>query len=348
MNRVSRLGLLSLLVSAPALSQQNATATVDLYRIGRYSIAVPITVDGKVTFKLEHGRHVVLTLTPGQHQLESQIGTDKPLILVDIQPGQTQYAAIDWEHISMGKLMGLSMTGNTTAMQKGFSLTMDRLDAAPAGKYKPQDIDTSVSGQIAALPPYDDAVTVAAAPPVVPLSDIEVREAIAQGRRITSPTSIGATLEDIQRQLGSAVAGLPVSGMSVRVYSAKQWIELQAAVATREMRPFTVADVTPEMRQKLLHVLAMPSTPDRLNGQNMSLATNIVHVVLQSSAGTVQPVDMEPNTVTVDSALRSKKYMGMAASFPEPNINEPFKVVVIGDNYRKFFDVKATHLTRLR
>ena len=57
------------------------------------------------------------------------------------------------------------------------------------------------------------------------------------------------------------------------IYTPEQWIELNAAYAKGEMLPFSLADVTEDMRRPLLHVVALPSTPAYLNGAGLSGAS---------------------------------------------------------------------------
>ncbi|MGI4757419.1 MAG: hypothetical protein ACRYGF_11310, partial [Janthinobacterium lividum] len=45
---------------------------IDVYRVGGYSVALPLIVDGQVKMKLSHMHHVVLEVQPGEHQIESK------------------------------------------------------------------------------------------------------------------------------------------------------------------------------------------------------------------------------------------------------------------------------------
>jgi hypothetical protein len=72
----------------------------------------------------------------------------------------------------------------------------------------------------------------------------------------------------------------------------------------------------------------------------------------KTRATTVQPIDQQASTVTIDSALRSKDYTSLASAFNRAEVDRvrdlekhhEFFVVVIGDSgARKFFDVKQRY-----
>ena len=117
------------------------------------------------------------------------------------------------------------------------------------------------------------------------------------------------------------------------------------------MAPFELENVTSEMKSRVLHVVALPNTPERLNGQNMSAATSVGRVVVcdRDKKRIVQPLTGDVSSVTIDSALRSKDYTSIASTFDLREIDglrgtgeaNEFFVVVIGENgARKFFKVK--------
>ncbi|AEU36106.1 hypothetical protein AciX8_1768 [Granulicella mallensis MP5ACTX8] len=77
----------------------------------------------------------------------------------------------------------------------------------------------------------------------------------------------------------------------------------------------------------------------------------MLHIVLLGMIGTdaIQPLDESPITLTLDSALRSKDYGGIEASFPKPDLTQEFRIAVIGEGgYKKIFIVKKKYLNRLR
>jgi hypothetical protein len=62
---------------------------------------------------------------------------------------------------------------------------------------------------------------------------------------------------------------------SIVVYTPLKWIEYEAAVAHRQLRPFTYADVTPVMREPILRVMAYPSRADYITGTGLSMSSSV-------------------------------------------------------------------------
>jgi hypothetical protein len=114
---------------------------------------------------------------------------------------------------------------------------------------------------------------------------------------------------------------------------------------------FSVADVTDDMRQPLLHVLALPSTPDYLTGAGFSRSSSVHRIVLSDAARqiTIQPLEVTNGRVESNSAFRSATFGTAAASFLMADVERlratdpkgEFFVVVVGDNQNKFFKVKS-------
>lgn len=82
---------------------------------------------------------------------------------------------------------------------------------------------------------------------------------------------IGLTLNDVQTNLlsGLACKTCGTTGYTIFVYPPESWIELKAVQARREMLPFGLENVTPEMRLPYIHVLASPSRPEYLDANGM-------------------------------------------------------------------------------
>jgi hypothetical protein len=192
------------------------------------------------------------------------------------------------------------------------------------------------------------------ATPAESLTDEQVNQAIIRGKR--KPHTIGLTLVDQQEIL---VSGLlcdtcQQSGYRIYVYNPEQWIELQAQIAKRRMMPFTLADVTDEMRLPLLHVTALPSEADYLTGPAMALSSSVDRIVLTDTSRqvTIQPLDLENGTVEGNSALRSVDYSTGSANFQMSDVDSlrsadnkgEFFVVVVGTGKNKFFRVKSRDL----
>jgi hypothetical protein len=123
------------------------------------------------------------------------------------------------------------------------------------------------------------------------------------------------------------------------------------------MAPFTIADVPEEMRELMLHVVAMPSTPAYLNGNGLSWASSVHGVVLSdtSRATTIQPVSLGHGNVETNSAFRSASFTSAAVSFFMTDVDKlrtadpkgEFFVFVVGDNKNKLFKVKARYMSEL-
>jgi hypothetical protein len=105
------------------------------------------------------------------------------------------------------------------------------------------------------------------------LSDTEVSAAIERGYN-RKPHSIELEL----LEGGGVCNTCPTSGYQIVIYNPSQWIEKVAMNTKLGLTPFTIADVTPEMRQPLLHVVAWPDLPNTATG--MASASSVHKVVL--------------------------------------------------------------------
>jgi hypothetical protein len=190
------------------------------------------------------------------------------------------------------------------------------------------------------------------------MSDAEVRAAIdnaLHGKR----HDIGLALNDLQKStfssLGCETCG--VSGYTIFVYTPEQWIELLAVQAAKEMVPFGLESITPDMRQRYLHVVAMPSTANYINASGLSAASSVHRVVLVNTdrTETVQPLQVTPGTVQSNSALRAIEYTKADTVFAMSDVdrlraedkNGELFIVVVGDNQNKFFKVKSRMFKQL-
>lgn len=200
--------------------------------------------------------------------------------------------------------------------------------------------------------------TSGAAPRPGDLTDEQVSAAIyraTHGRR----HSIGLTLNDVQMFFlsGMLCDTCGTSGYTVTIYTPELWIEQLALNAQSEMLPFTVNDITPEMRRPDLRVVALPSRADYITGAGLSMASSVHRVVLNNAdrTETIQPLQSENGMVEGNSAFRSVTYTSASASFPMSEVirlqaqdkRGEFFVVVVGDNQNKFFKVKARFMKQL-
>lgn len=105
---------------------------------------------------------------------------------------------------------------------------------------------------------------------------------------------IGLTLNDVQTNLlsGLACKTCGTTGYTIFVYPPESWIELKAVQARREMLPFGLENVTPEMRLPYIHVLASPSRPEYSDANGMGMASSVHRVVLSSTdrSDVIQPL----------------------------------------------------------
>jgi hypothetical protein len=164
---------------------------------------------------------------------------------------------------------------------------------------------------------------------------------------------VGLSLVDVQTAILSGVvcAMCGQSGYHVTIYTPVKWIEFQSAMAHRELRPFSYADVTAEMREPILRVRALPSKANYITGQGLSLSSNVTRVVLadHTKQEIIQPLAVQHGTVESNSALRSFSYTSASASFSLNDVDQvrgedekgEFFVVVVGTTQNKYFKVKT-------
>lgn len=182
------------------------------------------------------------------------------------------------------------------------------------------------------------------------LTDEQVTQAIQQG--LASRHRIGLTLNDLQTSMtGRCFKCNHASGFTISIYRPAQWIEEVAAQAKRDMRPYSISDVSEQMRQSYLHVIALPSTPDYLNARGLARSSSVKRIVLcdTSRQVTIQPIELAHDTIQLDSALRSAQLASAQALFPMSSVarlrqldpKREFFVVIIGDHQDKWFKVKA-------
>jgi hypothetical protein len=107
----------------------------------------------------------------------------------------------------------------------------------------------------------------------------------------------------------------------------------------------------------MLHVVAMPSTPEYLNGTGFALASNVHRIVITDTSRNdiVQPVLLANGSVTANSALRSAEFSTASAAFMMSDVERlrasdgksEFYITVTGSNQVKFFKVKEKFFRQL-
>ena len=187
------------------------------------------------------------------------------------------------------------------------------------------------------------------------LSDEQINQAIARGNGKSH--EIGLTLHDEGTAFKAGLSGAlndcdtcGVSGYSIIVYGPEQWIELQAAIVKKSMLPFSITDVTEEMRQPLLRVNALPSRATYITGAGLSQSSSVERVVLTDTERQtiIQPFDIDHGLVKDSSAFRSVGYQSVSASFMMHDVSDlratdkkrEFFIVVVGAKQNKYFKVK--------
>jgi hypothetical protein len=170
---------------------------------------------------------------------------------------------------------------------------------------------------------------------------------------------IGLTLNDVQTSLfsGLACTTCKTTGYTIFVYQPESWIELKAVQARREMLPFGLENVTPEMRLPYIHILASPSRPEYLNANGMGMASSVHRVVLSNTnrSDVIQPLSESQAEVESNSALRSFTQSSAGAVFSMEDVGRlrsedpkrEFFIVVVGDNQNKYFKVKTRFFNQL-
>ena len=183
------------------------------------------------------------------------------------------------------------------------------------------------------------------------LSESQVTDAIIKSR-LKGRHPVGLVLNDVQTSIISAMAcsTCAESGYTIHVYTPEQWIEQLAINATREMLPFTADNVPSDMRVKMLHVVAMPSTPQYMNGNGFALSSSVHRIVITDTTQNdiVQPVQLNNGSVETNSALRSAEFSSANAAFLMSDVERlraldskgEFFITVTGSNQNKFFKVK--------
>lgn len=191
-----------------------------------------------------------------------------------------------------------------------------------------------------------------------PLTDAQVNAAIESAGR-GKRHHIGLTLNDVQTAIfsGMACQTCRTSGYTITIYTPEMWIEQQAANAAREMRPFSAADVTDEMRQPDLRIEALPSTADHITGSGLAWSSSVHRVVLSDTSRNViiQPLQTLHGQIEDNSAFRSVSYASASSAFSMNDVNRirdmdrknEFFVVVVGDKQNKFFKVKQRDFKEL-
>jgi hypothetical protein len=145
------------------------------------------------------------------------------------------------------------------------------------------------------------------------------------------------------------------SGLWVEVFTPLAFIAQTAATATREYRPFTPEDVTNDMLEPVVRVIAHPDTPDMVTALGAAGTRSVAHVVMQNEKRgvTIQPTSMERFDVEAKNAMGGElTYTGLSLTFALADVQTlraegEFFIVVVGTAGEKRFKVKRKHFDEL-
>lgn len=145
-----------------------------------------------------------------------------------------------------------------------------------------------------------------------PMDDAQIQAAINRGN--AKKHDVGLTITDVDT---SDFAGMGCHNCgeiyySVTIYSPLQWIELQAASAKAANRKFTLEDVTPAMREPVLHV-ASKELRNNLNLTADGVAAKITKVEIadQAKTATVAPLTTK---ISDQTGVKNTEFTGYVST----------------------------------
>jgi hypothetical protein len=175
-------------------------------------------------------------------------------------------------------------------------------------------------------------------PGFAPLTEQQKAEAVRQGLALKGAIA-GVVLSDASAPAASASGGPPsaAASLALRLYTPETWIQQQASDAARQQRPFTVGDITAEMLEPVLRVVAYPADATRATARGAADGSVAEHVVLRDDSRrlVVQPLSKTPLT---DRSPRDAPGQGLVATFSLADVRElsgpdndrEFLIVVVG------------------
>jgi hypothetical protein len=129
----------------------------------------------------------------------------------------------------------------------------------------------------------------------------------------------------------------------IRVYNAEQWIEAHAVYAKSELVPFSLADVTPEMREPNLWVVAMPSRNTQSGFVAQGHGYDTVHRVVLADASKTSVIQASAQNSGIHDHIVPTAVTTFPMSDVEKVRNGPdreFFLAVVADNQNKYFKIK--------
>jgi hypothetical protein len=194
-----------------------------------------------------------------------------------------------------------------------------------------------------------------------PLTNQQQAEAVRQGLAMKGAIA-GVGLSEASSSAASAPSGStsPPSTLSVRLYTPRTWIEQQASDAAKQGRPFTARDITADMLEPVLRVVAHATEAAPLSGRGAPGGSAAEHVVLRDDSRrlVVQPLSKAPWPDSPASAASVRAAQGLVATFPladvrelsGPNNDRELLIVVVGYGGRseRIFTIGPNELAALR
>lgn len=335
-----------------AHAQSEPTATVYIFTVDKGLCCDHFMLDNVDIGKISKGKVAKFSVLPGYHEVQAHLAGARGISSIKAEPGKEYYVQAE---ISTRSTFGVTGT---------FSFHLHPVSGFPSDEKLKQDkVSEKVLARVLEAGrnfqhSADPEQYISSTEPVGMLTDDEVAEAVLEGSHDQSVSNIGFLLNDtatnVMTHLDAAITNhdTGVSGFTIRVYSPKRWVEYLTALAHVQMRPFTVANVTPEMRSKYLRVVAFPSVPDRLNGENMSWAEGVGRVVATDASKRMiaEPAKEVEEAVTLSSAFRDADYRKIASAFQMNDIqklqgangDQVWYIAVLGqDGSRKYFQIKS-------
>ena len=198
------------------------------------------------------------------------------------------------------------------------------------------------------------------------LTPTQVDAAIAHGTANKDESTQGLHLRDAQARFaaygGNQRANTPVysQGFSLTLFTPTTWVRERAAIAARNNRVLTRADISDTDVLPLVRVLVYPDIPSYSNaGAAGSTSVRSVYIEDEASRVSIAPLVTEPFEMRLtDSATKARilpGYMGVTAVFDYEAVQtlrggpeEGYFVRIVGTTGEiKRFKVKRKHYERM-
>ncbi len=142
---------------------------------------LPLTIDSQVKTKIGPSEHLVFKMRVGEHQIESKFGNRNPIAVVNVVSDQTTYLIFDFHTMSAKALFTMADPS------KSVHISLEHTNAPPDGKYKLKEISGDEARTLEVLPPFHEEVAPVATAEIIPVPEVDIREAILQGHHTHAP-----------------------------------------------------------------------------------------------------------------------------------------------------------------